>query len=143
MVPIGLQVEVAEASSAAARTASCLWEVCALLPQGAAPSGSSLAGSSLASRAAEVDSGRDAWLWAAAADMETAPATPDASAVHEAAALKGSPATCGVELEALLALAGAVVAEAGAGNSGSKGRSGRAAGGTQLLIQRLHDVLSR
>jgi hypothetical protein len=48
-----------------------------------------------------------------------------------------------VDLQALLALAAVVVEATGAGGSGGNKRSGKAAGGTQTLVQRLHDALSR
>ena len=59
-----VQADVAETAQALASSGGALTELCALLPAAVVAFGDVPARQELCRRAAEMDAGRDAWLWA-------------------------------------------------------------------------------
>jgi hypothetical protein len=77
-LPLHTQAEVAETAGAVGHAAGLLSELLSLVPSGGTPlavSGSTRQGS-LRGRGAEVQAGRDAWLWGHAEMADGATSTP-------------------------------------------------------------------
>ncbi|KAL6751084.1 hypothetical protein V8C86DRAFT_2789672, partial [Haematococcus lacustris] len=92
-----LQTEVAETAAATHTTACGLAELGCLLPSGGAPLAAAAAGNLAAARGAEVQGGRDAWLWGSEGLVEDQAVEREQRARERQAAL-----LCGADLEQLV-----------------------------------------